>query len=296
MAAPQPHFSPKQVASALQASESSVKRWCDQGAIATVRTVGGHRKISLDSLQQFLRESKRSLIAPQALGLTGSSASSGDEIPGGQQEERRIFRSALARGDEVACRRILREHVEITGSRSRSADYLITDAMHGIGEAWDCRRLDAYQERRGCDICIRLMNELRAEIPPLPRSAPIAVGGTPAGDPYQIPTALVELTLRESGWNATSLGYNLPVESFLKAIEDYRPDMVWLSVSSFANVEQFVEDENRLALDLGQEVALLVGGRALDETLRGRLRYTACCDSLQDLADFSFMLRMSKTH
>ena len=37
MAAPQPQFSPKQVASALQASESSVKRWCDDGDLAAVR-------------------------------------------------------------------------------------------------------------------------------------------------------------------------------------------------------------------------------------------------------------------
>ena len=153
--------------------------------------------------------------------------------------------------------------------------------------------MDAYQERRGCDICIRLVNELRRELPVLPGSAPIALGGTPSGDPYQLPTALVELSLRESGWNATSLGSNLPTESFLRAIEDYHPKLVWLSVSSIQDPEQFVHEERRLADALGENVALLVGGRALTDELRPRLRYTAHCDGLRNLMDFAFMLRMS---
>ena len=83
MAAQQPRFSPKQVASALQASESSVKRWCDQGAIASVRTVGGHRRITLDGLQRFLRDSQRALSAPEELGLPPGREQIDVQIPGG---------------------------------------------------------------------------------------------------------------------------------------------------------------------------------------------------------------------
>ncbi len=216
MAAQQPQFSPKQVASALQASESSVKRWCDQGAISTIRTVGGHRRITLDALQHFLRTSDRGLAAPEALGLSPTTIAAGEQIPGGEDSDQRQFRSALAAGDEASCRRILRALVGRSESKSEAADFLITDAMHGIGEAWDCNKLDAYQERRGCDICIRLLNELRNELPDLPKSAPIALGGTFSGDPYQLPTALIELAMREAGWNAISLGSNLPTESFLE--------------------------------------------------------------------------------
>ena len=292
MAAQQPQFSPKQIASALQASESSVKRWCDQGAISTVRTVGGHRKITLDALQLFLRSSNRSLIAPQALGLSPTTAASDSGIPGGEDMSQIEFRAALARGDESKCRAVLHDRISKSDSRSESADFLITDAMHGFGEAWDCKRLDAYQERRGCDICFRLINELRTGLPPLPASAPVALGGTPSGDPYQLPTSLVELSLREAGWDAMNLGNNLPVESFLQAVTDHRPSMVWLSVSSIPDTERFVSDENRLAESLGDDVALLVGGRALNDQLRPQLRYTAHCDSLRNLVDFAFMIRM----
>ena len=122
MAAQQPQFSPKQVASALHASESSVKRWCDQGAIMTVRTVGGHRRITLDALQNFLRSSNRALPDPSALGLSPARATTSDLIPGGQHEDQKGFRTALAQGDEATCREILQSRIRLSGTVSEAAD------------------------------------------------------------------------------------------------------------------------------------------------------------------------------
>lgn len=293
MAVRQPHFSPRQVADALQASESSVKRWCDQGAIPSIRTVGGHRRITLDGLQSFLRTSNRVLSVPEALGVPDLQFQKESSIPGGTEPDQLSFRNFLARGDDGACRRILRGRVTMGDRLSQAADFFITDAMHGFGEAWQCRQLDAYQERRGCDICLRLINELRSELPPVTASAPVAIGGTPEGDPYQLPTALVELSLREIGWNATSLGNNLPIDSLLRAAQDCNPKMVWLSVSAIEDQTNFVNEEFRLAEGLGDDVSLLIGGRAITDDIRSELQYTACCDSLKNLAELASMIRLN---
>ena len=62
--------------------------------------------------------------------------------------------------------------IAVRAKRGPGHIFLVTDAMHGIGEAWDCKKVDAYQERRGCDICIRLLNEMRRDLRSLPASAP----------------------------------------------------------------------------------------------------------------------------
>ena len=61
--------SPKQLARAIQVSESSIKRWCDQGVISTVRTAGGHRRIDMPDVMRFLRDNRYDLVRPEVLGL-----------------------------------------------------------------------------------------------------------------------------------------------------------------------------------------------------------------------------------
>lgn len=62
-------LSPRQVAVALGVSESSLKRWCDRGMLPTRRTAGGHRRVPLDGVLTFLRETGQDLVRPDVLGL-----------------------------------------------------------------------------------------------------------------------------------------------------------------------------------------------------------------------------------
>ncbi|QDV63716.1 helix-turn-helix domain-containing protein [Crateriforma conspicua] len=293
MAARQPQYSPKQIAQAMQVSESSVKRWCDRGLIPTIRTVGGHRRITLDALQHFLASQNRSLSQPEVLGLPVLPPNRRTQIGNASDPLQQEFRDSLAAGDERRCRDLLARRIDAGMTRSEAAENLITDAMHGFGRAWECNQLDVYQERRGCDIAMRLIYDLRSQMPDPPAGAPVAIGGSPEGDPYQLPTAMVELALREVGWRATSLGASVPMDSFVQAAHDYSPQLVWMSVSVVADAANFVAAQVRLAEAIGENVPLLIGGRALSDQLRPRLRYTAHCDGLRHLVELAAMMRLN---
>ncbi|WP_442510124.1 helix-turn-helix domain-containing protein [Novipirellula sp. SH528] len=298
MAVRQPHYSPKQVADALQVSESSVKRWCDRGTIPTIRTVGGHRRIALDGLQTFLTQADRALVNPDVLGLPALLSCRKSEISGAETDYQRRFRSAMAVGDEPTCRKILQNQIEHRQSergqtRAEIAELLIADAMHGLGEAWCSNELDVYQERRACGIAHQLISELTATLPPPKSTALTAVGGAPEGDHYQLPMMLVQLALREMGWNSVCLGNHLPLQSFVQAAHDYQTDLVWLSVSAMTDAAAFIAQETKLAADLGEHIPLLVGGRALCDDIRPRLRYTAHCDNLRQFVELVAMMQLS---
>lgn len=282
-------LSPKQVAEALQVSESSVKRWCDQGLIPMIRTAGGHRRIALEELLRFASDSERPLLNPMAIGLSIPPRRTTEQsFPAGTLDQD-AFRKCLAEGDEAGCRRVLDSVYLRCGSVTQATEQLITDAMHRFGEAWERNQLDVYQERRGCEICLRLIFHLRSRLPET--TSPVAIGGATAGDPYQLPTSLVELALREAGWAAQSLGADLPFPSIKKAIDDHNPRLVWISVSSVADSETFVDRFNDLADYLPDDCILLVGGRALDDSFRPRLRYTAHCDNLRQLLSLADVMR-----
>ena len=292
-------FSPKQVAQALQVSESSVKRWCDRGVIRTDRTHGGHRRIPLEYLMEFLESTNRRIIDPHAIGLQdhrqlNRDALAGLELQADQRSDddslvsdsmlREQFERALLAGDEEQCRKVISSWYTIHGGMVSVADELLAPTFHAIGELWECGRADVYQERRGCEICIRLIHELRRLVSePLPDS-PLAMGGTSENDHYQVANQLIEIIFREAGWRTISLGSAVPFSSMLSAIERYRPRVYWLSVSYIADQENFLKQFQDFATAIPSGTMLVVGGRCLTESLRRRMQFSAYCDSLRQLS------------
>jgi MerR family transcriptional regulator, light-induced transcriptional regulator len=296
------HYSPKQVAERLGVSESSVKRWLDQGAVPILRTAGGHRRVSQESVERLLEQLKAMSGFPRISslgddGLPGSDPKTadgiGDELMvGASLHDRPVaevadaFRIALMDGRETVCRDLIDELIRRGLSPSTAADLLITPAMHGFGHQWQKGELAIYQERRACGIAAELIADLRRQLP-VSADGPLAIGGAPEGDMYQLPTALVELALCENGWRAKSLGCNLPMSEFREAVREYQPKVVWVSLSCLADEEKFVREFNETADALPKQTALLIGGRAATDTLRPRLRYTGHCDSLRNLIDLA---------
>ena len=124
-----------------------------------------------------------------------------------------------------------------------------------------------------------------------PPGALMAIGGSPSGDLYELPTSLVELALLEEGWKAKNLGVNLPYESFLQAAHDHRANLVWLSASFIRDQDEFVKQHNRFADSLDEHTVLVVGGRALCDELRPKIAHTAYCDNILQMVDLISMLK-----
>ncbi len=273
-------LSPKNAALAIGVSESSLKRWCDQGLIDAQRTPGGHRRVSLESLVTFLRSSGRTIEDPAALGLP----SDVDQWTGVTDSTLSEFVAGVLAGDEEKCRAIAMGLFLSGTSIVDICDKVIAPAMHRVGDLWECGEAAIYQERRSCAMCERVLTELRLISLSPSADAPKASGGTLSGDPYTLPTTMVELTLRERGWNATSLGASLPAETLCAAIADLKPKLFWLSASHIADRGAFLSAWRQVeATAQAQSAMLVVGGLALDAVLRRQMRYTAFCDTLAHL-------------
>lgn len=285
-------LTPKQVATALGASEASLKRWCDKGLIPAVRTAGGHRRLPISGVVQFVRERGQTLVRPEVLGLppaTGISDHSFERV-------RALFRNALEAGDVEQCRQLLL-NLYLAGRRAYEiCDRVIAPALHEIGDRWSHGDLEIYAERRGIEICVRILNEFRSMLPLPLENAPLAIGAALSGDPYLLPTTMTEITLRELGWRAMSYGVDLPAATLRAALRDVRPRLFWLSVSAVADEARFLEDYaslHEMASIVGAVV--VVGGRALNENLRARMDYAAYGDNLAHLASFARTLYDGQT-
>jgi excisionase family DNA binding protein len=280
-------LSPRQVAKAIGVSEASLKRWCDKGMLPFVRTAGGHRRLPVAGVVQFLRQSGHPLIRPEVFGLPPAKTTGTIS----EDRSRSAVSHALESGDEEAMRRSGFDLYLARHDACEICDEFIAPAFRSIGDHWEHGSLEIFQERRACEIAHRFLHELRGVLPGIAADAPYALGGTLEGDPYTLPTAMVEAALREIGWRAESHGVCLPVDTLCAAIRTKRPRLFWLSVSTVSDEAAFRASWGKLYQEATACGAVAVlGGRGMTERLRQSIRFSACGDNLRHLVEFARVL------
>lgn len=275
-------LSTKRAAEALGVSESSLKRWCDQGVIEAIRTAGGHRRLEPRAVVAYAREHGLKLAQPELLGLFPRQGAAASRL----ESSARSFGDALLKGDEQGCRFVAKT-CHLAGQRiAEFGDQFVAPNFFAIGECWSHGEAEVYQERRACQICHAVLNELETLLPPVSRG-PLAIGGTPEGDPYTLASTLAGLVLHQNGWRCQTLGSGLPWDTLQAAIRDLRPRLFWLSISTVTSVDEFVDGYRSFYQLIGSETAVVVGGRGLSQDVRQRIQYSAHCDNLQHLESFA---------
>jgi 5-methyltetrahydrofolate--homocysteine methyltransferase len=85
---------------------------------------------------------------------------------------------------------------------------------------------------------------------------------TVKGDVHDIGKNLVEIILKNNGYDVVNLGIKVPPEELIKAYQEHKPDAIGLSGLLVKSAQQMVITASDLK-DAGIEIPLLVGGAAL---------------------------------
>jgi MerR family transcriptional regulator, light-induced transcriptional regulator len=255
-------LSPRELAEAIGVSESSVKRWADDGLLRASRTAGGHRRIPLREAVRFVRETGAAVVKPEVLGLRDMAVAEADRSLSDHAE--RLF-DALLHGEAARARGLVQASYLQGGSVAALLDGPLRSALSRIGERWRHAEAGIFEEHRALDLSIQALRRLALLIPEPDPSAPAALGGAPEADPYVLATLGVSLTLTEVGFRATNLGAHSPTVALLRAAETLRPAIVWLSVSSGENLQGVRRQVRELTAGLPDSCVLALGGQQSGE-------------------------------
>lgn len=254
-----PLLSPRDLATAIGVSESSVKRWVDNGMIRASKTAGGHRRIPVNEAVRFLRESQSTLIKPEALGLTD--IASLEDITATAASDGELLFDYLRDGRADSARGLILSMYLGGKTVAQIVDGPMRFAMAELGRLWKHDENGIFWEHRATEIAISAMIRLRMLIPPRADDDPAAVGGAPAGDPYLLPTLCAAAVLESQGFNAVNLGPDTPLASLLRASQALRASLVWVSISGRVPLEELQPDLMSLASTLrAHRVPIIVGG------------------------------------
>lgn len=275
-------LTPKDLADAIGASESALRRWVDGGRIRMSRTAGGHRRIPLQEAIRFIRQTGATIVRPELLGLNPLSVEA--EAVAGASRDDALFNALRVGNAAVARGLIISSYLEGLGLTALF-DGPIRSAMDRVGQLWQHDPRGIMAEHRATGICVETIAALRGLIPVVDEHAPLAIGGAPQDDPYQIPTMMAAATLAEAGFRDINFGPNTPVELLAHEAIDRKARLVWLSISTEQDPKPLRTAIKKLAGELARhQIDLILGGRFSNACMPRSMSNVTLVLSMSDLA------------
>jgi hypothetical protein len=291
--------SPRDIAKAIGASESSLRRWIDSGDIRISRTAGGHRRVPLRDAVQFIRKIGAVVVRPEALHLPALEAAEGsaDTSAAGRSDEDALF-TALTEGQRELANGLMLTWYLRGRALHELFDGPVRSAMQRVGELWKHEDRGILVEHRATEICLGMVAHARSllPVPAEAPSTPLAIGAAPEGDPYRIPSMMAGTVLAEAGFLEVNYGANTPLNLLAREASLMGAKLVWLSVSAVADAKALHGQVSTLAASLAERnTRLVIGGHASGEMLRRAIPNAHLIRSMGELAAFAKGLHVGKT-
>ena len=209
-----------QVAKALSASTSSVKRWIDQGHLEAVKSPGGHRRVELNSLLSFAQKTGREIKYEQTSDLS-------------QEELLNQLYKALKESDAGKVHHICQELILAQKQPAYLIDGFLRPAFAKLREECPHPSQRCSVLHRAIFILSRLdlSSHLRK-----PRQNGSSLTGVFADVGYEVDglaTYFAQLASKDilKKDNVYQLGVGVPKQVLIGALTKHRPSFLWLSAS-----------------------------------------------------------------
>jgi methanogenic corrinoid protein MtbC1 len=277
------YVSPTTLSQAFGVSSSTLKRWADKGMLVTERTPGGHRRFSISNAVEMSRTQRIPMRNPSILGLPpllNYQATEGQKLPHDlllESLEQNAFSNSrdIILGLFIGGMPLLDLFQEV-----------IVPVLAQIGMEWTDGPQAIAKEHASSQLVIESLAILQTLLPKTPETI-FAVGGSPSGDPYRIPTAMVSLVLQNIGLRSINLGPDLPIDSLLHFCKKEKPKLAWLSLTSKEPLPKLKKKVHVLAEKLHETgTVLAIGGRQSRNLLKKPIPNVVLFSSLEPFSQF----------
>ena len=272
----------REVARLLLVSEATVKRWADDGLLLPKKTIGGHRRFSLQSIARLRREQG---IAPAAQ-MPAKRARKKKTAPRLLSAE--SFTEVLVSDNEAEATAQLIDAYLQNHALATFFDTTITSAMHRVGELWFNGTITIADEHLATRVMLCALQKLRGIVVPSQATGLKAVVCGIEGDLHELPVHLAEIIFESEGWETSNLGPNTPLFTLRDMVAQKKPDVVCVSARSIVDLDRATTEyaQFRKVFEKINGTTVLGGEAFRDANLRQRFPAEFYAESFSGLATF----------
>jgi MerR family transcriptional regulator, light-induced transcriptional regulator len=272
----------RDVARLLLVSEATVKRWADDGLLLPKKTVGGHRRFSIQSVARMRREQG---IAPAAQSPT--KRVSKKKVPGRLPSAESFSEMLLSDNEAEAAAYLIDAYLQ-NHALATLFDATITKAMHRVGDLWFNGTITIADEHLATRVMLSALQKLRSIVVPAQATGLTAVSCGIEGDLHELPIRLAEIIFESEGWDISNLGPNTPLFALRDMVAQKKPDLVCISARAIVDLDRATTEYAQLRKIIAKiNGTTVLGGEAFrDSNLRQRFPAEFYAESFAGLSTF----------
>jgi len=227
-------ISTKEVAGLFSVTETTVKRWADEGLIPCVKSPGGHRKFRLNDIVEFAETQGYPVTGTLDPPLTKKQT----EVlqfaihTRNYHKIAEVFFDEALQADSEGVFQLLEYLSKHNIKLSTLADEVLRPPMVRIGQLWENGKIRADQEHRASHAVTEAMIRLVPRLHRKETNGLTAMCACLEGEQHEIGLRSLAFALETEGFKVTFIGSNTPYEDLLAAIRKARPSLVCVSFTS----------------------------------------------------------------
>jgi excisionase family DNA binding protein len=277
------------VARLFDVTETTVKRWADEGELRCQKTPGGHRKFEIRSVIEFADRNNFEPVA--TLELPGSDALA-DSIRVAilSRDYAKLVDAFIAkalspdRNDLYEYLTYLYEHKIALWE---IYDLVVRPGMQEIGSKWERGEIEISHEHRASFETMDALTKLQTHIYTKPPTGKTALFACLDSEQHEIGLRTAANVFESEGWNTHNLGARTPYRSIVSTIKEVKPAVVCLSITLPENVADIHAKLSEISSVVhASGTRLVVGGRGVDAPDFDRTLVDAVIRSARDLTHF----------
>ena len=283
------YISTREVADLLAVTDTTIKRWTNNGQLKCVKTLGGHRKYLLSEVENFAKVNNIPISGVTTPLRKGELEKLGFAIYSKNMSKAvEVIMEEILQGDREGTFESLMYLVKNRMKFGDIIDDIIRPAMENVGYLWETKKLEVEQEHLASDTIKTALSRLVVYLPRQRAKNIKVLLACSEGETHDIGLQALAYELELNGYGIHYLGANTPFKSLVKAVKVEKPNYIFLSASAPSIPEKdFIKGFKSLTKAAkGINAKLAVGGGYFLKLDKNAVNCDCTADSLKETISF----------
>lgn len=256
-------LSTHEVARLLNVTETTIKRWADEGRLPCSKTLGGHRKFEMENIIKFAEKNGIALsgVLPPPMTTSQLEQLQLGIVTRNYKKIADVLFEEIVQSDREGVTDLflylLKHHIPFY----IIADEIVRPALTKIGDLWEKGEISVHEEHIASQTVTEALIRIAPDIHRKPPNGFAVAFACMEGELHDIGLRTLAYSFESEGWKIHYIGPNTPTDSIISFVKGLKPELVAVSFTIVKDYDKFFKDLKKIVNEIhSYNGYLIIGG------------------------------------